>query len=224
MAVLALLLSQIIVIPVVNRGENDPTFLTLGLVATVVWQAMIVSIAFWIARRKGGTALELGLRRPFEGDSDRLDLGRLARLVLGGYLVAEAITVAYATIAAQTGLDALEPQKQLPDRLFTDPGLVALTGLAVVLSAPIAEEILFRGVIFAGLSRAWGFWPAAFGSGVLFAVAHAQSGLIIPFTLVGVTLAYVYRRAGSLYPNMAVHFMFNCISFLALLLIPGARS
>ena len=89
---------------------------------------------------------------------------------------------------------------------------------------PIAEEILFRGTIFAGMNRAWGFWPAALGSGLLFAVAHAQSGLIIPFTLVGVTLAYVYRRAGSIYASMSLHFLFNCISFLALLLIPGARS
>jgi len=139
-------------------------------------------------------------------------------------VVAEVITVVYAALASATGLDALEPQKQLPDRLFTDAGLAALTGLTVVLTAPIAEEVLFRGMIFAGLNRAWGFWPAALGSGLLFAVAHAQSGLIIPFTLVGVTLAYVYRRAGSIYASMSVHFLFNCISFLALLLIPGARS
>jgi membrane protease YdiL (CAAX protease family) len=224
LAFLAFILSQIVVLPAVGKGENDPTLLALSLLGTLIWQAIIIRLAFWIARRRGGDAKDLGLRRPFEAEGRDRDIGRVLRLVFGGYLVAEVLTVVYGTIASATGLDALQPQRQLPDRLFTDAGLVALTGVAVVLTAPIAEEILFRGMIFAGLNRAWGFWPAAFGSGLLFAVAHAQSGLIIPFTLVGVTLAYVYRRAGSIYASMSVHFLFNCLSFLALLLIPGART
>ena len=224
LAFFAFILSQIVVLPAVGKGENDPTLLALSLLGTLIWQALIIWLAFCIARRKGGDAKDLGLRRPFEVKGRDFDFGAVLRLVFGGYVVAEVLTIGYGAVANATGLDVLEPQKQLPDRLFTDAGLIALTGVAVALTAPIAEEILFRGIIFGGLNRAWGFWPAAFGSGILFAVAHAQSGLIIPFTLVGVTLAYVYRRAGSIYASMSVHFLFNCISFLALLLIPGART
>jgi len=83
LAFLAFILSQIIVVPAVGKGENDPTFLALSLVATLVWQAMIIRLTFWIARRRGGGARDLGLRRPFEGESRELELGLSVRLVLG---------------------------------------------------------------------------------------------------------------------------------------------
>jgi membrane protease YdiL (CAAX protease family) len=84
--------------------------------------------------------------------------------------------------------------------------------------APISEEIFFRGFLFGGLSRYMSFLPAGLLSGIIFASAHAQSGLIIPFTIVGMILAATYRRTGMIYTSMGVHFLFNAISFTALVL------
>jgi membrane protease YdiL (CAAX protease family) len=192
------------------------------MIATLIWQASIIAISRWTAFRHGASWWSLGLKRPFSW-LPKTDWARVIRIAIFALVAAEAITILYQVIAKATGLDALQPQQQLPEKLFTVPWLTALTGFTVVLTAPIAEEILFRGTIFAGLRSSFGFWPAAFVSSAIFAAAHAQSGLIIPFTLVGMTLAYVYQRTGSIFVNMSVHCTFNLLSFVALLLVPGAR-
>ena len=98
-----------------------------------------------------------------------------------------------------------------------------MIGVAVVGAAPFAEELFFRGFLYGGLRRRLSVLPAALLSGVLFAIAHLDPGLIVPFTLVGFVLAFTYERTGTLVAPIGVHFVFNLLSFLALLLVPDAR-
>jgi len=76
--------------------------------------------------------------------------------------------------------------------------------------------LLFRGLVFGGLVR-WGFWPAALLSGVGFSMAHIDPGTFIPFTLIGMALAWVYWSTGSLWDAIIAHSLFNTTSFLLLL-------
>ena len=60
-------------------------------------------------------------------------------------------------------------------------------------------------------------------SGFVFSLAHQDVGLIIPFTLVGIVLAYTYEKTGTLFGSISVHFVFNLVSFALLLLVPDFR-
>ena len=90
--------------------------------------------------------------------------------------------------------------------------------LAAGIGAPVAEEILFRGVIFATIRDSG--WPrvALLGSAILFGAVHFNLGALVPLTGFGMLLALVYDRTGSLLAPIAAHMVFNAAPFVMLLL------
>jgi membrane protease YdiL (CAAX protease family) len=93
-----------------------------------------------------------------------------------------------------------------------DRGNPAIVVLAFVLVAPVAEEIYFRGVVFNAWLRERGANVALYGSAALFAVIHGSVYALLPIFALGLTLAVVYRRTGSLPAAIALHAGFNAIS------------
>ena len=55
---------------------------------------------------------------------------------------------------------------------------------------------------------------AALASSLLFALLHFNIGSIVPFTVIGLLLAWAYVVSGSLWMAIGAHFAFNAISFL----------
>ena len=56
----------------------------------------------------------------------------------------------------------------------------------------MAEETFFRGFLFGGLEKRLGIFWAALASGFLFSLAHGQVSTLVPFTFVGMMLAWAY--------------------------------
>jgi membrane protease YdiL (CAAX protease family) len=82
------------------------------------------------------------------------------------------------------------------------PLLMAVT--AVVLVGPICEELLFRGCVF-GRFQAYGYGVSgAIVSALLFSVAHGVLALLPIFFCIGLILAWLCQRTGSLWPAMAL--------------------
>ncbi|MBM3542185.1 MAG: CPBP family intramembrane metalloprotease [Alphaproteobacteria bacterium] len=116
-----------------------------------------------------------------------------------------------------TGATPLEAQLAwLPHGSLDDWRVLVLLGLAMVVAAPIGEELLFRGVIFGTLRRTVGFWPSALLSAAAFGSAHMILAAIPPAFVLGVALAWMYERAGSIRPPIAVHVIHNALVFLGL--------
>jgi membrane protease YdiL (CAAX protease family) len=101
--------------------------------------------------------------------------------------------------------------------------------LALVVVAPAAEELFFRGVVYNAWAREHGPRVALFGSAALFALIHAnpESGealigsmvSVVPIFGLGIGLAILYRTTGSLLAPMALHAGFNAISATIVLLV-----
>ena len=102
--------------------------------------------------------------------------------------------------------------------LFTDSNAAwgIMIGGAVV--APIVEEIIFRGFIFAGLRERYGWKKAALFSSLLFAAIHFQPTAFLPIIVLGLIFAYLYQRSGSIWPAIAMHLTSNAIALGAALL------
>src|SRR5690606_32805198 len=85
--------------------------------------------------------------------------------------------------------------------------LAAVFVLVVV--APVTEELLFRGVIFRGLSSRFRFAGAALISAALFAIAHFNPWQFLTAMCVGIVFAWYVRETGSIVPALIGHAVHN---------------
>jgi membrane protease YdiL (CAAX protease family) len=91
--------------------------------------------------------------------------------------------------------------------------VLAIAVVGLVLVAPAAEELVFRGLGFATLGRF-----ALPVTTVLFAVAHGLPVLLIPVAIAGLVLGLLRTKTASVYPGMGVHMSLNALALgLALL-------
>lgn len=97
--------------------------------------------------------------------------------------------------------------------------------LALVLAAcaviPVVEETLFRGILYRSLRRIWPLLPAAAASGLIFAVGHMSWVGILPYLLLGMVLAWLYERTGSLLAPAVAHGAFNGFNLAILVALFG---
>lgn len=75
----------------------------------------------------------------------------------------------------------------------------------------ICEELAFRGFILTGLQRRFRPRTAVFLSSFLFALAHMNVFQFLPTFLLGVVLAYVTTRCGSILPSILFHLLYNTL-------------
>ncbi|MBM4133594.1 MAG: CPBP family intramembrane metalloprotease [Nitrospira sp.] len=99
--------------------------------------------------------------------------------------------------------------------------VLAISLLEYVLFAPLFEELVFRGLLFATLRRKYGWRVAAAISAGIFALAHGYGilGTVSVFWS-GILWAWAYEKTGSLLPGMAAHMLNNllvCAAVMALL-------
>jgi membrane protease YdiL (CAAX protease family) len=111
---------------------------------------------------------------------------------------------------------AMNPKKQALAGEFphTAAGVVMFVILAVFM-APLFEEIFFRGFLFRGFSASWGWIGGACASAAFFGLAHLQLDIFVPLFVLGLALAWVYKRTGSLWTCIAFHSVFNALFVLA---------
>jgi membrane protease YdiL (CAAX protease family) len=74
--------------------------------------------------------------------------------------------------------------------------------------APIAEEYLFRGLLFRALDREWGGARASCGSACFFAIYHPPLAWL-PVALLGAASALLFKRGGHLLPCVLLHMTYN---------------
>lgn len=123
-------------------------------------------------------------------------------------------------IAAGSAIDpVVERRLSEVEDIGTASWQLILTITALVVLAPLGEELLFRGLLLRALTRRLRFWPSALISAVLFTAAHADAWLLWPRTVsligTGVALAWVYRERGY-WGSVAAHATVNTIASIAL--------
>jgi membrane protease YdiL (CAAX protease family) len=92
------------------------------------------------------------------------------------------------------------------------PGQWVLAGLAVVLLGPLAEEIIFRGILHRLAAGLWGPVAAAAVSSLVFAILHGEAWIIFGLIGIGVVLAVVFEATGSVTACWITHAVHNAIS------------
>ncbi len=184
--------------------------LLLALVVASQTSGLLLTIAFL---RWRGVALRplVGVTRP---------LARLIGQGTGiGLAAIAASTLIVSLLVALTGSDAT-PDQVLTGGIADTPLQLLLAIVAAVILAPLAEELLFRGLLHRGLRRRLALVPATTISSVLFAIVHidvaiSQPLALVGLTVVGVILALAYERTGSLVVPIVIHAVHNAVTIVA---------
>jgi membrane protease YdiL (CAAX protease family) len=101
----------------------------------------------------------------------------------------------------------------LPDSTLT----ILLAFVTVVIAAPFAEEIVFRGLLHRLASLQWGALPGAVVSALVFAIIHGEPWFLFGLVGVGLMLAFVYEATGSVTACWVAHGFHNAVSLSAML-------
>ena len=138
----------------------------------------------------------------------RFNVGQGIGLAVGVAVTARFFNSIYGIIVVLLGIDP----SRVPDvtELFPDsaPGVLALVVLTVVI-APLAEEIMFRGVLYPGLRDRFNPYAAGIVSSLVFAVFHGEPFVFVPIFMLGVMLAWITEMTRSIWPAILGHAVFN---------------
>ena len=189
-------------------GESDsPGFVVLAtLVQAVVLVGTAVLFASFVSKPK---PWHFGLRRtPFW-----LGLGWAVAGIVAFYVIAALYSV----------IVPVDVEQGVTDDLGADEGTFGLivAGLMVMIVAPVAEELFFRGFFYKALRSRFTMVGAAVLDGLLFGAIHynfegADALLLLPpLALLGFLFCVVYEKTGSLFPVIGMHAFNNSVAYAA---------
>ncbi|MBI4335033.1 MAG: CPBP family intramembrane metalloprotease [Candidatus Omnitrophica bacterium] len=99
--------------------------------------------------------------------------------------------------------------------------LIAYLTVFVAVFGPITEELFFRGFMYRAVRTKWGFKTAVLLSSALFALLHASPAGFFPIFILGMLLAYLFERTGTLVAPCAVHILHNTAMIAMVFIIKG---
>jgi membrane protease YdiL (CAAX protease family) len=167
--------------------------------AAYVGLALATLAAAWLRGGRGWRDL-VALRPMRSGRTAWRDTLGIAALTLG--------YIAVTTYAAEHARD-----RSLLVTGPTDMVLISLLVGNLVVLAPIAEELVFRGWIYTALRRSFSFWPSYLVTIALFAGIHwdASHIRIVQVLPLSAALGLMRERAGSIKPTIALHATYNLV-------------
>jgi membrane protease YdiL (CAAX protease family) len=101
------------------------------------------------------------------------------------------------------------------ERLGIEERVAGMTGVCLLLIfAPFFEELFFRGCLYRALRARWGQLSAILVSSFIFSLLHGYFFLFLYVFIVGVVLAFMYEKRGSLVAPLAFHMINNLVVIL----------
>jgi membrane protease YdiL (CAAX protease family) len=111
------------------------------------------------------------------------------------------------------------PEEQDTVRLLREthslPKQVYLGAMAI-LFAPLAEETLFRGILYPLIKQNGFPRLALWGTAVLFALVHQNLTIFVPLVFLALALTLLYEWTNNLLAPIIVHALFNAANFAML--------
>lgn len=118
-----------------------------------------------------------------------------------------------------------EQENELMRILKTSRTAVYLVAFLATFTAPLVEEVIYRGLLYSAFQRTFGAATAILLVTFLFAVVHVPQYYpnfvaISMICLVSLILTLIRAQTGNLLPCIALHFVFNGVQSLLLIFQP----
>ena len=144
---------------------------------------------------------------------------------LGSYLVALPLMLAVTLLNQQIwqGQGGNNPLLRLVLE-GRDPLALGIFLFTAAVAAPVFEEILFRGFLLPSLTRYMPVWGAIGLSSLIFSVAHLSFSEVLPLTVLGAILGFVYVRSRNLLSSILLHSAWNSVTMIGLFVLGSGSS
>ena len=183
-------------------GSNDGTVVSLSIIIGCV---LLVAVSVLLIRVRGGNVRKYLALQPFSWSVGIGMLGLLLMFMIGS----QALTY----LLNESPLVFVDP-------LYQSVSSVWLLIFAMVIVAPIYEELIFRGLLWSAIAEQFsnvanaehrGTIVASLVTSVIFAVIHLQYGIYEIGTIVVLALIFCYARikSGSLLLPILLHIINN---------------
>ncbi len=108
-------------------------------------------------------------------------------------------------------LNYTPPPEPIYELIFKEerPHLLIVISAMIALIGPIIEEIFFRGFLYSALKKSLNVTAAMVITACIFSLLHTNVLGFVPIVALGIFLAYLREKTGSLIPSIAVHIMHN---------------
>lgn len=131
-------------------------------------------------------------------------------LAFASQFVCNILMIAFQNLFPAVYEDYVKLADTMSLKTMAAPAMIAIVGIF----GPIAEELVFRGMVFRTLRKGFPFAVAALLSGVCFGIYHMNWVQGVYASCLGVVLAFVYERTQSILGAILFHMFFNCSSYL----------
>jgi len=200
---------------VLTHLESDKAFLFLSVLGVIPAHVLTFLICYLLVtgRRKYPLGKTLGLSWPSSWSPLK---GGLTCVLIAGALFGGGALITYYFPGEKTQLDML---------IESSAGARIVTALLAVVTAPVVEEMVYRGILYPAMANVFGSAFAIAIVSFLFAGVHYlqyQNNLAVVgvITLVSITLTAVRAYTRRLLPCLVVHLVFNGIQAVIILLYP----
>jgi uncharacterized protein len=195
-------------------GSLNQAVFNAGAGAIVYTVTLLVVIGVpWLVKRRATSREELGLSRlPTWLDIVITPVGFVVYIFLSGtllYVAQQILTFVDFEQVQDVGFDQLTQQFEY-----------VLAFLTLVVVAPIAEEILFRGYLLSKLRGHVTTWIAVLITSLLFSLVHFAWNVGIDVFALSIVLCIVTIWTKSLWPAIFIHMLKNGIAFYFLFINP----
>lgn len=213
-AVAVYLIAQLLVtVGVSFEGVNKTIINTVTAAVVYVFAAAIVIGGPQLWGRLLTTQRELGIDQPFKlRDLSLVPIAFIAYYV-GSLLLITAVT------ALVPGFDIGQAQETgFADLTKTYEYILAF--LTLVVLAPVAEELLFRGYLYGKLRRWVAIWAGALLTSVVFGAIHGQWNVGLDVFVLSFVMCGLREMTGSIWAGMLLHMLKNGLAFYLLFINP----
>ena len=139
-------------------------------------------------------------------------------VAIGAYVGCAILSLSSNSLMELLNIKTTEPLVPLLAKSCSNANFIMLI-FAVIIVAPITEEIVFRRIIYSWLTRYCSKWGAIIITSTLFALVHDSLAMFTALFALAICFQLIYLKYNSLIPSIIMHACFNSISATLLLLI-----
>lgn len=190
----------------IQTADSDKQYSQYILYANTVLKAVTLLVfGFWYKHRED----KKKIRPDYRGVFTAKVLLCLAGIgFFGQYAAGFLMTLVRVAIPS-----IFENYERITQAVSLDNGSPYLMLFLVVILGPIAEEFLFRGVIYGKLRDVFTVTQAAVISGAIFGIYHKNVVQGIYAALFGILLAYIFEKTQTIWGAIVMHMIFNLSSY-----------
>ncbi len=194
---------------------TDKTLIVISLAGTIVAHLLTLGLLWFVVSRGGRLPFWKSISFQWPKNISPV-IGTLVCFLFAAVLLVIGWALTTALGGSKTQLD-----------LIVESSMVArfITALAAVATAPLIEELIYRGVLYSAIERAAGVGIAVAVVTLMFAGVHVfqysnNIGVIAVITMLSLALTVIRAYSGSVVPPFIVHLVFNGIQSIVLVLAP----